>query len=99
MNIGFFYLKNKKYFAALNRYNKVINKHSESKFTPEALHRLVEIYYTLGMIEDAEKTAATLGYNYPNSKWYEYSFNIVGEKKDKQSLIEKIFKPFSKKNE
>ena len=55
MNIGFFYLKKKKYFAALNRYKKVINEHSQSKFTPEALHRLVEIYYTLGMIDDAKK--------------------------------------------
>ena len=99
MSIGLFYLKKKKYFAALNRYKKVINEYSQSKFTPEALHRLVEIYYTLGMIEDAKKTAATLGYNYPNSELYKYSFNILSEKKDKQSLILKIFKPFSKKNE
>ncbi len=99
MNIGFFYLKRKKYLAALNRYKKVINEHSQSKFTPEALHRLVEIYYTLGMLEDAKKAASTLGYNYPNSKWYKYSFNIIGETKDKKSLLQKIFKPLSKKNE
>ena len=102
MNIGFFYLKRKKYLAALNRYKKVINEHSQSKFTPEALHRLVEIYYTLGMLEDAKKAASTLGYNYPNSEWYKYSFNIVGEiveTKDKKSLLQKIFKPLSQKNE
>ena len=91
MNIGLFYLKRKKYFASLNRYKKIIDEYSQSKFTPEALHRLVEIYYTLGMIDDAKKTAATLGHNYPNSKWYKYSYNIVGEKKDKKSFLEKIF--------
>ena len=92
MDIGLFYLKRKKYIASLNRYKKVIDEYSQSKFTPEALHRLVEIYYTLGMIDDAKKATATLGHNYPNSKWYEYSYNIVIEKKDKKkSLLEKIF--------
>ena len=57
----------------MKRYKKVIDDHSESKFTPEALHRLVEIYYKLGMIQDAEKTTAVLGYNYPKSKWYQTS--------------------------
>ena len=91
MDIGLFYLKRKKYFASLNRYKTVIEEHSQSKFTPEALHRLVEIYYTLGMIDDAKKAAATLGHNYPYSQWYKYSYKIVGEKKDKKSLLEKIF--------
>ena len=91
MNIGLFYLKREKYFASLNRFKKVIDEYSQSKFTPEALHRLVEIYYTLGMIDDAKKVAATLGHNYPDSKWYKYSYDIVGEKKDKKSFLEKIF--------
>ena len=72
-------------------YKKVIDEYSQSKFTPEALHRLVEIYYTLGMIDDAKKAAATLGHNYPDSKWYERSYEIVGEKKDKKSFLEKFF--------
>ena len=91
MNIGLFYLKRKKYFASLNRYKKVIDEYSQSKFTPEALHRLVEIYYTLGMVDDAKKAAATLGHNYPNSRWYKYSYKIISEKKDKESILKKIF--------
>ena len=91
MNIGLFYLKREKYFASLNRFKKVIDEYSQSKFTPEALHRLVEIYYTLGMIDDAKKTAATLGHNYPDSEWYKYSYNILSEKKEKESILKKIF--------
>ena len=78
MDIALFYLKQKKYLAAMKRYKKVIDDHSKSKFTPEALHRLVEIYYLLGMIEDAKKTASVIGYNYPDSKWYRYSYELVG---------------------
>ena len=77
MNIALFYLKQKKYLASMKRYKKVIDDHSESKFTPEALHRLVEIYYTLGMIEDAKKTASVIGYNYPDSKWYRFSYELI----------------------
>ena len=82
MDIALFYLKQKKYLAAMRRYKKVIDDHSESKFTPEALHRLVEIYYALGMIEDAKKTASVIGYNYPDSKWYRYSYELVGSDND-----------------
>ena len=82
MSIALFYLKQKKYLAAMRRYKKVIDDHSKSKFTPEALHRLVEIYYSLGMIEDAKKTASVIGYNYPDSKWYRYSYELVGSDND-----------------
>ena len=82
MNIALFYLKQKKYLAAMKRYKKVVDYHSKSKFTPEALHRLVEIYYLLGMIEDAKKTASVIGYNYPDSKWYRYSYELVGSDND-----------------
>ena len=78
MDIALFYLKQKKYLASMRRYKKVIDDHSNSKFTPEALHRLVEIYYSLGMNEDAKKTASVIGYNYPDSKWYRYSYELVG---------------------
>ena len=80
MDIALFYLNQEKYLAALNRYNIVVNEYSQSKFTPEALYREVEIYYTLGMIEDAKKTSAVIGYNYPKSKWYKYSYRLL--KKD-----------------
>ena len=82
MDIGRFYMESNKYIAAMNRFKKVIDYHSESKFTPEALYRLVEIYYKLGMKKEAINTAAVIGYNYPNSKWYEYSYELVGEKDD-----------------
>ena len=103
MNIGLFYLNKKKYLAALNRYQKIIDDHSQSKFVPEALHRLVEIYYILGMINEAKKTASVLGYNYPNSKWYEYSYQIVVEKQsnetEKKSLFKKIINKLSPNEE
>ena len=82
MYVGLFYLKQKKYIAAMKRYQKVVDFHSESKFTAEALHRLVEIYFSLGMIEDAKKTTAIIGYNYPSSKWYRFSYKLVGSSDD-----------------
>ena len=93
MNIALFYLNQKKYLAALNRYNIVINEYSQSKFTPEALYREVEIYYTLGMMDDAKKTSAVIGYNYPKSKWYKYSYRLLKKtdnKNNKKSLLNKI---------
>ncbi len=95
MDIALFYLNQKKYLAALNRYNIVINEYSQSKFTPEALYREVEIYYTLGMVDDANKTSAVIGYNYPKSKWYKYSYKLLkknDDKKNKKSLLNKISK-------
>ena len=93
MDIALFYLNQKKYLAALNRYNIVINEYSQSKFTPEALYREVEIFYTLGMIDDAKKTSAVIGYNYPKSKWYNYSYKLLkknDDKNNKKSLLNKI---------
>ena len=94
MNIALFYYNQKKYSAAMNRYKKVIDEHSKSKFTPEALYRLVEIYYLLGMIDDANKTAAVISYNYPKSQWYKYSYNLLiknNSEKKNHSLLNKFF--------
>ena len=91
MDIALFYLKQKKYLAAMRRYKKVIDGHSKSKFTPEALHRLVEIYYALGMMEDAKKTASVIGYNYPDSKWYRYSYELVGSDNDDKTNDKSFF--------
>jgi len=103
MDIALFYLKQKKYLAAMRRYKKVIDDHSKSKFTPEALHRLVEIYYSLGMIEDAKKTASVIGYNYPDSKWYRYSYELVGSDKDDKindkSFFDKISNLLTREDE
>ena len=94
MDIGRFYQKNKKYTAALNRYKIVVDSYSETKFTPEALYRISEIYYSIGMLDESVKTAAILGHNYPNSEWYEFSFYNLN-KKDEDSIfsrsIDKIF--------
>ena len=103
MNIANFYLNSKKYIAAMNRYKLIVEDHSSSKFVPEALYRLVEIYYSLGLVEDAIKTASLLGYNYPDSRWYKYSYDLLNietniDKKDKK-LINKIRKIFGKDEE
>ena len=96
MVIGRFYHKNKKFTAALNRYNIVINDYSETKFTPEALYRISEIYYSIGMLEESTKTAAILGHNYPKSEWYKFSYNNLSKKEKNSILSETINKFFNK---
>ena len=94
MDIGRFYQKQKKYTAALNRYKIVVESYEETKFAPEALYRISEIYLSLVMVEDSRKTAAIIGYNYPDSEWYRYIYEKI-TKENKSSLfsksIEKIF--------
>ena len=90
MDIGRFYLKEKKYTAALNRFKIVIEDFSMTKFTPEALHRMVEIYYFLGMNEESNKTASILGHNYPDSEWYKHSYNLIKKIKNRKSIFGKI---------
>ena len=68
----------------------VVNDFSVTKFTPEALHRMVEIYYKLGMKEEAINTAAVIGYNYPESEWYEHSYNLLREKKENLKLLDRV---------
>ena len=96
MSIARFYQKNKKYTAALNRYNIVLLNFSETKFTPEALHRVSEIYYSIGMIEESKNTAAILGHNYPNSEWYKFSYsNLI--KQEENSIFSNSFNKIFKK--
>ena len=90
MEIGRFYLSNQKYIAALNRFKIVVEEFSITKFTPEALHRMVEAYYEMGMYEESYKTAALLGHNYPETKWYEYSYNLVKKIDGEKSFLKKI---------
>ncbi len=90
MEIGRFYLNEKKYTAALNRFKIVIEEYSVTKFTPEALHRMVEVYYEMGMIEESLKTASVLGHNYPDSEWYTYSYNLLMKTDNKNSIFNKI---------
>ena len=90
MEIGKFYLKNNKYIAALNRFKLVVEDYSMTKFTPEALHRMVEAYFEMGMFEESYNTAALLGYNYPDSKWYKYSYNLVEQIDGEETLLKKF---------
>ena len=92
MYIGRYYLERKKWIASINRFRTVVDDYDTTIYTQEALHRLVEIYYTIGLKEEAEKYAQLLGYNYQSSKWYEKSFSLF----DKTFLDNK--KTFSKKD-
>ncbi len=96
MTIARFYQKNKKYTAALNRYNIVVNNFSETKFTPEALFRISEIYYSLGMIEESSKTASILGHNYPKSEWYKFSYYNLTKKNKNSIITDSLNKIFNK---
>lgn len=77
IEIGRFYLKNRKYIAAINRFKVVIDDYQQTSQIQEALYRSVEGYLSLGMMEEAKKHAALLGHNYPDSKWYRYAYALV----------------------
>jgi len=77
MEIGRFYLKRGHYFSAINRFKMVVEKFDTTAQVPEALHRLTEAYLALGLKEEATKTAAILGYNFPGSDWYRDTYSIV----------------------
>ncbi len=74
MEIGRYYEKRFEYLAAINRFRIVVEKFQTTSHVPEALHRLVECYLKLGVTDQANKYAAVLGYNYPNSPWYKDSY-------------------------
>ena len=77
MEIGRFYQFDHQWISAINRYNVVLNEYKTSIYTEEALHRLVEIYYSLGLHEEAKRYAATLQFNFPGSDWYLKSYELV----------------------
>ena len=77
MEIARYYQFSHQWISAINRYNEILENYKTSVYTAESLHRLVEIYYSLGLYEDAKKYAATLGHNFPESKWYAMSYEIV----------------------
>jgi outer membrane protein assembly factor BamD len=77
MEIGRYYLKRKQFTPAINRFNSVIDNYQTTNHVPEALHRLVECYLALGLAQDAKRTAAVLGYNYPGSDWYADSYRLI----------------------
>jgi outer membrane protein assembly factor BamD len=77
MEIGRFYLRQKFYLAAINRFKTVVDRYQTTTHVPEALLRLTEAYTALGMRDEARKTAAVLGYNFPNSDWYADAYALV----------------------
>ena len=100
MYIGRYYMKMEKWIAAINRFKFVVKYYDTTVYIEEALHRLVEIYYKIGLVEDAQKIAATLGYNYGSGEWYKNSYRIFNKsyktakitEKEKDSFIRKKFK-------
>jgi outer membrane protein assembly factor BamD len=104
MYIGRHYIKRERWIAAINRFKTVIENYSETVFVEEALHRLVEINYKLGLIEESQKYANVLGYNYLSGDWYKKSYKVFNQdyldqidkpiKKDKRGVIEKFKKLF-----
>ena len=98
MYIGRYYFQKKKWIPSINRFKTVIDEYETTIYTEEALHRLVEVYYTIGLVEEAKKYAKLLGYNYQSSEWYEKSyivFDKIYEKNKKKKMREK--KSFVKK--
>ncbi len=77
MEVGRWYLRQGHHAAAINRFKHVIEEYQTTTHTPEALHRLVESYVALGIMEEAEQVAAVLGYNYPGTNWYADSYNLL----------------------
>ena len=100
MYIGIHYIKKKKWIAAINRFKNVVNNYEETSFIDEALHRLVELYYRLGLIEESQKYASLLGYNYQSSEWYTKTYKIYNKNYKSKLEIKKekdgMFKKFKK---
>ena len=82
-----YYFEREKWIPAMNRYKKIVNKYDTTIFVEEALYRLVELNYKLGLINESKKYAALLGYNYQSSDWYEKSYKIFN-KNYKNPIIE-----------
>ena len=77
MDVGRYYLGKQAYLAALNRFKNVVEGFQTTSHAPEALHRVVECYLALGILDQAQKTAAVLGYNYPGSTWYSDTYELI----------------------
>ena len=92
-------ISKKKWISAINRFRTVVDTFDTTIYTEETLHRLVEIYYTIGLVDEAKKYAKLLGYNYQSSEWYKQSYSVFNKKykqnelkskKNKKSKFKKI---------
>ena len=103
MYLGRHYIKKEKWIAAINRFKYVINNFDQTIFIEEALHRLVEINYKIGLIDESQRYANLLGYNYLSSEWYKKSYKVFNKdyeigvdkiQKDKKGVLNKFKKLF-----
>ena len=102
MYLGRHYIKKKRWISAINRFQNILKNYETTIYSEEALHRLVEIHYTIGLEKEAKKYASLLGYNYLSSEWYKKSYKIFNakykikqneamkNKKNKSKLIKKF---------
>jgi len=81
-----YYLSREKWISAMNRYKKIVNQYDTTIFIEEALYRLVELNYKIGLEDEAKKYASLLGYNYQSSEWYERSYEILNKNYKKADL-------------
>ena len=96
MSVGRFYLKKRDYVAAINRFKDVILHYQTTRHVEEALARLTEAYYALGVVSEAQTAAAVLGHNFPDSQWYKDSYDLLKKggyspSEDKSSWISRAF--------
>ena len=96
MYIARYYFDKKKWIPAINRFRKITDEYDTTIYAEEALHRLVEVHYTLGLIDEAEKYAQLLGYNYQSSEWYENSYSLFN--KNYEIKKKERFKTYKKKS-
>ena len=94
MYLARYYIEREKWIPAINRYKKVLENYERTIFIEEALHRLVELHYKIGMIDESKKYASLLGYNYQSSKWYQESYKIFNKNYNKKIKVEKRKKKF-----
>ncbi len=95
MEVARFYQNQRQFLGAINRYRIVIDRYQTTSHVPEALHRLVECYLALGLVDEARRTASVLGHNYPGSDWYEDSFSLIETgrlpNRDQPGFIRRLF--------
>ena len=87
-----YYLDREKWIPAMNRYKKIVNKYDTTIFIEEALYRLVELNYKLGLVDEAKKYSALLGYNYQSSDWYDRSYKILNSNYKKTNIKQDLKK-------
>ena len=89
MYLARYYIESENWIPAINRFKFVLENYDQSIFVEEAIHRLVEIYYRIGLIEESKKYAYLLGYNYQSSEWYENSYKVFNKDYQLKSKLKK----------